>query len=356
MSPSGWVQVLRGPRPRAEKWPSAAQKRSSTEIPNSKPVGRWRQPGVQPPEAARERGPDPDTALQEARRRVASLEAALQAMGDFQGPEVDVLKNALSRAQASSPNTSSEGTACTERHFHPAFAEANCISGAGTRRRRGVVGQGSGSARTVETGGGSSRTSARRGPHAGVEHGGVVPQGEGGPVGSGTNPASSPRVRRRRREFAVVIDEAQNRELSRVQFADESTRSLFLVGVKAVGVARCPRRSRHGISQFVDGADFQRRLCYEQFSATVFVGAHGALIGAWREAGYGLRGARIGEASNPGPRRVRTLQPVGEDVATSDSEDRPIVGTVVAAPSTFRHTTIAGWLSECWMTLARECG
>ena len=65
--PAGWVQVLRGPRPRAEKLPSAA-------------VERWRQPGVQPPEAARERGPDPDTVLQEARRRVASLEAALQAM------------------------------------------------------------------------------------------------------------------------------------------------------------------------------------------------------------------------------------------------------------------------------------
>ena len=97
--PAGWVQVLRGPRPRAEKWPSAAQKRSSTDFPSSKKVERWRQPGVQPPEAARERGPDPDTVLQEARRRVASLEAALQAMGDFQGPEVDVLKNALSRAQ-----------------------------------------------------------------------------------------------------------------------------------------------------------------------------------------------------------------------------------------------------------------
>ena len=95
--PSGWVQVLRGPRPRAEKWPLAAQKRDITEIPNSKPVGRWRQPYVQTP--VRERGPDPDTVLQEARRRVVSLEAALQAMGDFQGPEVDVLKNSLSRAK-----------------------------------------------------------------------------------------------------------------------------------------------------------------------------------------------------------------------------------------------------------------
>ena len=56
---SGWVQVLRGPRPRAEKWLSATQKRGNTEIPNSKPVERWRQPYVQSPETARERGPDP---------------------------------------------------------------------------------------------------------------------------------------------------------------------------------------------------------------------------------------------------------------------------------------------------------
>ena len=232
------------------------------------------------------------------------------------------------------PNTSIEGTACTERRVHPAFAEANCIFGAGTRRRTGVVGQGSGSARTVETGGGSSRSSSRRDPHAGVKHGGVDPQGEGGPIGSRTDPASSPRVHRRGRELAVAVDETQDRELSRGQFADESARSSFLVGGKAVGVARCPRRSRHGISQFVDGTDFQRRLCHEQFAAAVFGGAHGALIRAWREAGYGLRGTRIGEASNPGPRRVRTIQSVGEDVVTSDSDDRPFVGAVVPAPST----------------------
>ena len=86
---------------------------------------------------------------------------------------------------------------------------------------------------------------------------------------------------------AVVVDEAQDRELSKGQFTDESTRSSFLVGGEAVVVARCPRCSRHGISQFVDGTDFQRRLCHEQFVAAVFGGAHGALIGAWREVGYG---------------------------------------------------------------------
>ena len=138
-------------------------------------------------------------------------------------------------------------------------------------------------------------------------------------------------MHRRSREFAVAVDEAQDREVSRGQFTDESTRSSFLVGGEAVGVARCPRRSRHEISQFVDGTDFQRRLCHEQFVAAVFGGAHGALIGAWREAGYGLRGTRIGEVANPGFRRVRTIQS-GEDQVTSASDDTPCVGAVDTAP------------------------
>ena len=54
-------------------------------------MGRWRQLFVQTP--IREGGPDPDTVLQEARRRVVSLEA---------------------EGEASSPNTSIEGVACTE--------------------------------------------------------------------------------------------------------------------------------------------------------------------------------------------------------------------------------------------------
>ena len=40
------------------------------------------------------------------------------------------------------------------------------------------------------------------------------------------------------------------------------------------------------------------------------------------------------KASNPGPRRVRTIQSVGEDVVTNDSDDTPFVGAVVPAPST----------------------
>ena len=108
----------------------------------------------------------------------------LQAMGDFQGPEVDVLKDAL----ASRLITSIEGTACTERRVHPVRrSELHLWSGNAPKNRRCWT-------LLWETGGGSSRTSARRGPHAGVELGNVVLQGEGGPVGSGTHPASRPRV------------------------------------------------------------------------------------------------------------------------------------------------------------------
>ena len=97
--PFGWVQVLRGPRPRAEKWPSAGQQGANAVISKPKQVGRWRQPGVQSPDSVRERGLDPDKVLLEARRRVASLEVAVKTMGDFQGPEMDVLQSALAKAK-----------------------------------------------------------------------------------------------------------------------------------------------------------------------------------------------------------------------------------------------------------------
>ena len=232
--PSGWVQVLRGPRPSREMASSSTEKRHHGN-PQLKASGE-----VAPTICA-------DTSPRTWTRPRHSSAGGTQACGEF-GSSFSNGRFSRSRGgcseefvvegEASSPNTSIEGAACTERRVHPAFAEANCIFGAGTRRRTGIVGQGSGSARTVEARGGSSRTSSRRGPHAGVKHGGVVPQGEGGPIGGRTYPASSPRVHRRSREFAVAVDEAQDRELSRGQFTDESTRSSFLVGGEAVGVAR----------------------------------------------------------------------------------------------------------------------
>ena len=81
--PSGWVQVLRGPRPKSEKWPVASSGRKQPTSKQQEPIrGRWRQPAPR----SNVRAPDPDAALEHVRSKVSSLEGALTAMGSHQGP------------------------------------------------------------------------------------------------------------------------------------------------------------------------------------------------------------------------------------------------------------------------------
>ena len=121
----GWVQVLRGPRPPAAKWPMAP-KQHSVASGHSKPTTAGQtQTKVRSLEAALAAlGPeesvakaevesalqrakqgsrvtrlDPDTKVAVARERVAWLERTLAAMGDFEGPEVASLRTALKQAQ-----------------------------------------------------------------------------------------------------------------------------------------------------------------------------------------------------------------------------------------------------------------
>ena len=128
--PDGWLQVLRGPRPKAEKWPH----QSVAQMPGKPQFrGRWRNGVSQPqqhttaqvlqsalaalgPEdsnaragnevalkrvkdqaqAAKEkRAPVPEAMFEAARVNVSKLEAAIEAMGEFQGPEVQFLQGAL---------------------------------------------------------------------------------------------------------------------------------------------------------------------------------------------------------------------------------------------------------------------
>ena len=93
--PSGWVQVLRGPRPKSETWPVASSGRKQPTSKQEPIRGRWRQAAPR----SNVRAPDPDAALEHARSKVSSLEAALTAMGSHQGPEVDALRSALSNAK-----------------------------------------------------------------------------------------------------------------------------------------------------------------------------------------------------------------------------------------------------------------
>ena len=91
-APNGWVQFIHGPRPPAESWPrvgrsvSAAQPKPVQRVPQ----GRWRQtPRI-----------NPDNAREKAQSTVTRLEKALEAMGDVQGPAVEVMNSELTRARA----------------------------------------------------------------------------------------------------------------------------------------------------------------------------------------------------------------------------------------------------------------
>ena len=90
-APDGWVQFIRGPR---AEWGAACQ-----------PPNRRFQPQAVcsvflKVDGARPRGSTP--AREKAQSTVTRLEKALEAMGDVQGPAVEVLKSELTKARAAS--------------------------------------------------------------------------------------------------------------------------------------------------------------------------------------------------------------------------------------------------------------
>ena len=100
-APDGWVQIIRGPRPPSESWPKVG--RNSVDLhPKSNEVrsfkGRWRRP------QQFRASPPPEVVVEAAKKRVDGIEAALGALaavGTTDGPEVQVLKDCLSRAKRS---------------------------------------------------------------------------------------------------------------------------------------------------------------------------------------------------------------------------------------------------------------
>ena len=163
--PSGWVQVIRGPKPPSQRWPQVQGSRQpgAGNRPNQTKMesqnvgrGRWgnKSPVVQdkissleaalsalgPEEiAAKEplqealrrakevsqpvRG-DPDTRKAEAVAKVDRLQKALDALGSLEGPEVDANKKALVKAQ----------DVATERPVSELFKECKEFMERSTRR------------------------------------------------------------------------------------------------------------------------------------------------------------------------------------------------------------------------------
>ena len=116
--PSGWYEVIRGPRPQAQKWPfapsrqlaqhsrqPAQQSRQSQSGPASRQGGRWGprrgvgSVGRQEPHQSQRLRASPEVVLSSARERVVKLEAALAALGDVGGPEVILLQSSLKSAK-----------------------------------------------------------------------------------------------------------------------------------------------------------------------------------------------------------------------------------------------------------------
>ena len=91
--PTGWVQILRGPRPPSQKWPIA------------QPMQRPRQPRVSPvPQGPRVPTVrvSPDGSHDAARQKVEKLQQALAVMEDTGGVAVECLKAELEKAKKAS--------------------------------------------------------------------------------------------------------------------------------------------------------------------------------------------------------------------------------------------------------------
>ena len=90
--PDGWVQVIRGPRPWSIQWPRASQSRP---VPvQSSPLSQPKQSPVPKTSGTRPFG-NPQMRVTAAQERVTKLEAALAALHEVDGPEVESLRAAL---------------------------------------------------------------------------------------------------------------------------------------------------------------------------------------------------------------------------------------------------------------------
>ena len=106
--PSGWVQIIRGPRPKAATWPRRGEtpqpvqsrQRRQSNVPFPPAQSRQRRQSNVP--FPRQEPVDPDTALANARSRVTKLERAMEVVGEsdpiYPGL-VDALKRARTQAQ-----------------------------------------------------------------------------------------------------------------------------------------------------------------------------------------------------------------------------------------------------------------
>ena len=345
-APDGWVQIIRGPRPPSAKWPVAtATRQSSNTVKKQGDVGgaqrpqargRWRQPPARV---------SPRVLAKPRRKRVAQLEGALKA-SDATGPEVTMIQESLKSAKRAAQVPPSHRTGLSVRAVHCTGAETV----GRTRRGANSVGQAAGgwsaaspqppkvsqSAATSSTAtrlgspGCESPTNGERSAIRAGRIGGADPCGEDRYVTTSRTSGNRPREehscnadfdsrralsmdgrptggftecfcrRRRRSDLRIDFKDGEGgRIVDPVDTSVEHVRRRVCVAGSAWRGAVCPVVSPLSVP-----------LCLKRLvSSRAFV---------VRSSRYGLRGCRVGEASNPGP-RVRRRRRVLSNVSRSDS-------------------------------------
>ena len=89
--PDGWLQLIRGPRPKSATWPVQGTS------PPKAPAKSRRGSQVASPQGVR--GPPPEEVVSNARARVTKLEAAMAALGESDNT-YSILQEALKKAKA----------------------------------------------------------------------------------------------------------------------------------------------------------------------------------------------------------------------------------------------------------------
>ena len=95
--PTGWVQIVRGPRPKSVTWPRANNQPTKPQVASAKPPGGQRHTGVAPQTRPRL---SPEAVVEVSLSKVAKLEKALEVLGDTEGPVYEAMQAKLKRARS----------------------------------------------------------------------------------------------------------------------------------------------------------------------------------------------------------------------------------------------------------------
>ena len=95
--PTGWVQIVRGPRPESVTWPRANTQPTKPQVASAKPPGGQRRTGVAPQTRPRL---SPEAMVGVSLSKVAKLEKALEVLGDTECPVYEAMQAELKRVKS----------------------------------------------------------------------------------------------------------------------------------------------------------------------------------------------------------------------------------------------------------------